>query len=54
VHRLVNDDLLKQVGRGVPIDANDLQEAGVEPRRQQMTEVPINGIELALLAFQFQ
>ena len=31
VHRLMKNDLLQQVGRSVPIHADDLQKAGVEP-----------------------
>jgi hypothetical protein len=38
VHRLVHDDLLQQIGGRVPVDSSDLQEAGVEPRRQQVTK----------------
>ena len=48
VHRLVRDDLLQQVRGRVPIHAHDPQEAGVEPRRQQMAQVPVDGLELLL------
>jgi hypothetical protein len=38
----------------MPIHSDDLQEPGVEPRRQQVPEIPVDGVELGLLAFQFQ
>ena len=54
VHRLVRDDLLQQVGRRAPIHADDLQEARVEPRRQQVAKVPVDGLELAMRIRQLQ
>ena len=44
----------QKVGRRAPVHANDLQEPGVEPRRQQVAKVPVDGFELALLVLELQ
>ena len=44
VHGLVENDLLQQVGWRAPVHTDDLQEAGIEPRRQQVADVPIDGV----------
>ena len=49
VHRLVKNDLLEQVSGRAPVHAHDLQEAGIEPGRKQVAEVPIDRVELALV-----
>ncbi len=50
VHRLVGDQLLEDCGRGLPVDAAQLQEAAVEPGPEQMGEVEVHGGELRVLA----
>ena len=39
VHRLVVDDLLEQLRRRIPVDPLQLEEARVEPARQQVLEI---------------
>ncbi len=48
VHRLVADDLFEQVRRRVPVDLLHAQEAGVEPRREQVQEVVLDRAQLGL------
>ena len=45
VHGLVVDDLLQDGRRRLPVDAAQHQEAAVEPRRQQMHQVAVDGGE---------
>ena len=48
VHRLVADDLFQNVRRRRPVDAPQHQEAAVEPGREQMDEVVVDGPEVVL------
>ena len=49
VHGLVVDDLFQQLGRRVPVDTAHLQEAGVEPRAEQVQQVGFERHQFGLL-----
>ncbi|MBK7471502.1 MAG: hypothetical protein IPI73_13645 [Betaproteobacteria bacterium] len=49
VYGFVADELLEQRGRRVPVDAGDAQEAGVEPRLQQVMEVVVDLLKFTVL-----
>src|SRR3546814_1630182 len=46
VHGFVGDQLLEQRGRRVPVDGAQVEEAGVEPRQQQLAQVVVEALEI--------
>jgi hypothetical protein len=50
VDGLVGDQLLQHRRRGLPIDPPELEEAAIEPRRQQVTQIGIEGLQVRLAA----
>src|SRR5712691_8362885 len=49
VYRLICDELFQNVGRRLPTDALELQEAAVEPRLEQVQQVGIDGLEMGMV-----
>ncbi len=49
VHRLVLDDLFQDHGRRRPVDPAQHQEAAVEPRREQVHEIGVDGGEIVAM-----
>src|SRR3546814_5676127 len=54
VHGFVGDQLLEQRGRRVPVDGAQVEEAGVEPRQQQLAQVVVEALEIGVVAAQRQ
>src|SRR3546814_18637094 len=50
VHGFVGDQLLEQRGRRVPVDGAQVEEAGVEPRQQQLAQVVVEALEIGVVA----
>ena len=49
VHRLVADDLLQQIRRRRPVDGPQHQEAAIEPGREQVEKVVVDGGEIVAM-----
>ena len=54
MHRLVPDDLLQQRRGRAPVDLLQIEESGVEPRREQVAEVAVHGAKPGMLAQDLQ
>src|SRR5450759_5849110 len=50
VHRFMLDQLLKQCGGRIPINAYQAQKAGIEPRREQVAKIGVHLRKLSVLA----
>src|SRR3546814_7387025 len=54
VHGFVGDQLLEQRVRRGPVDGAQVEEAGVEPRQQQLAQVVVEALEIGVVAAQRQ
>ena len=50
MHRFVVDQLFQERGRGVPVDPPELQEARIEPAREQVLQVLLQARERRIVA----